>query len=113
MTPDNVVREWGEHDPSRYWILDPDGSPVPVSCLEWAEWFETADRVLARDDVPGSVVSTVFHGLDHSWTGPPPVFWETMVFSDGCDDAETRRYSSRDAALAGHGEIVARWRGNR
>ncbi len=50
-------------------------------------------------------VSTVFLVLDHGWNGTAPVLWETMVFG-GPDDMEQRRYSSREAAEAGHAEAV-------
>lgn len=52
------------------------------------------------------VVSTVFLALDHSFTHVgPPVLWETMTFGGPLDD-ETIRYSSAEAARAGHAEAV-------
>jgi hypothetical protein len=51
-------------------------------------------------------VSTIFLVLDHAMMpGLLPVLWETMVFG-GPDDMEQRRYSSREAAEAGHIETV-------
>ena len=82
----------------------------PITALE-------ADELL-RDDLARRVahttlttekgrieVSTIFLVLDHGWTGTVPVQWETMVFG-GPDDMEQRRYSSREAAEAGHAETV-------
>jgi hypothetical protein len=101
---------------SRFYILNADGDPVPVSSvLDWANWFEstkgTEIRVVAVDAVaPGVSVSTVFLGLDHSWsdTGPPSLF-ESLVFG-GPLDGEMNRYPTRDAAIAGHAALVERAR---
>jgi len=74
-----------------------------------------AARRVARDVVEGWRVSTVHLIVDHNFTSDgPPILWETMVFpenggaSNGATWAGfTRRYRSRDDALAGHREIVA------
>jgi hypothetical protein len=81
---------------------------TPVPCpwlLRWATWFETADRQVA-ESLQGDVrVSTVFLGLDHSFSDHgPPVLFETMVFI-GHDAQDCERYSTWDEAEAGH----ARW----
>lgn len=49
---------------------------------EWAAFFEkSADRTVARTEVDGFLVSTVFLGLDHNYSDDgPPILWETMVF---------------------------------
>lgn len=96
--------------------------------LDWAAWYETADRRVARtsvafngDDVE---VSTIFLGLDHGWRGPPILFetmcflpaQQTLIFGrlrdvrhdlslDGFDTAD--RYSTWAEAEAGHARIVA------
>jgi hypothetical protein len=74
--------------------------------LIWAQWFETADRQIARTDVGEVKVSTVFLGMDHGWGDGAPVLWETMLFG-GPEDQTLWRYSSRMEALAGHAEAVA------
>ena len=63
---------------------------VEPDLLTWARWFETAERTVARTDVRGGVVSTVFLGLDHNYSGNgSPVLFETMSFIDGeSDDCE-------------------------
>ena len=68
----------------QYYKLDDNG--VPVECddlIEWARWFETADRRVALTHVtPWIEVSTVFLGIDHRWIGDgPPILYETMVFA--------------------------------
>lgn len=88
-----------------YFILE-GKTLVPVNVREWGEWFEQADRVLASDyTLDGTHVSTVFLGLDHSFgLGPPEVF-ETMIFG-GPHDQSCWRYSTYDAAVAGHRHAV-------
>jgi len=58
--------------------------PIQVEdLLEWANWFEEADRQVAHDKVNGHTVSTVFLGLDHGFgQGGPPVLFETMIFPE-------------------------------
>lgn len=46
----------------------------------WGEWFERAERRVAVTLLRGVEVSTVFLGLDHSWSGVRPLLFETMAF---------------------------------
>lgn len=93
------------------YILDETGNPLPVrDVLEWARWFETADRSLASTQVCGRLVSTVFLGVDHAFDGGEPVLWETMIIgNDGNGRYEDfqERYTSRADAEAGHARAVA------
>lgn len=93
------------------WILR-DGVPVPASDLmAWAEWFESKEaqkeRIVARDEKDGVVVSTVFLALDHSFGGKEPVLYETLVFN-GPFDGEMYRYTNKESAIRGHKEMVAK-----
>jgi hypothetical protein len=101
------------------WILDSNGDAIAFigDFLVWAEWFEHADRQLARDEIGGCVVSTVFLGIDHGFgRNREPVLWETMVF-EGTEwstlmrrefprERYTRRHTSRAEALAFHALVV-------
>lgn len=92
------------------YVLGPDGHPVPCAdLLEWGRWFESADRVVRQDEVNGFLVSTVFLGLDHSFSGGPPVLWETMVLgADGHPLDELQlRYTSREEAESGHAGVLS------
>jgi hypothetical protein len=104
MIGEAAMSKWTQH-----YILE-GREIVPVEFLEWAEWFETnrEARQLARDAREGVEVSTVFLGLDHSFSqeGPPIVF-ESMIFG-GELDGEMQRYATYDEALAGHRELCAR-----
>ncbi len=54
------------------------------------------------------VVSTVFLGTDHNFTGKgPPVLFETMIFVNGGDEWQDR-YTSWNDAVAGHERAVLR-----
>ena len=86
-----------------------DGHKVVPCCdlMEWAEWFEAADRHVDRTMVGDIKVSTVFLGLDHSFGGGEPQLFETMIFG-GKLDGEMWRYSTWEQAEKGHQEAVGR-----
>ncbi len=86
---------------------------TPVLCkdlLEWASWFENADRTVAKTKISKTIrVSTIFLGLDHNYNDGPPVLFETMVFG-GELDQEMDRYSTWEEAEAGHTRMVEKLR---
>ena len=93
--------------------INEEGTPVAMEdVIEWARWFETAERHVAEDLVttPGGEsvrVSTVFLGIDHNHgMYGPPVLWETMIFRKG-EGCEQWRHVSRASAKAMHEMIVA------
>ncbi len=58
----------------------------------------------------------MFLGIDHNWGDGPPLVYESMVFGLGPGgrpdfgaDMAQERYSTREEAFAGHGELVAEW----
>jgi hypothetical protein len=80
--------------------------------LEAAMRDVEAQRV-ALDEVDGWRVSTVHLVIDQSLGNGDPVLWETMVFGiDGQTssvagwESYTDRYTSREAAEAGHRAVV-------
>lgn len=91
---------------------DMDGQPMDQG--KWIQKFEDSDgRVVAQEHVGEFWVSTVWLGLDHSFSGNgPPLIFETMVFP-AKDDEVTNwgelfgdRYSTKDAALQGHERVA-------
>ena len=79
-----------------------DGKPVKEpDLLKWAAWFGTAERTLAKIEKDGVRVSTIFLGLDHSFSEGAPVLWETMIFG-GEHDGYQGRYTSAEQAVLGH-----------
>lgn len=92
----------------RLYILNADHQPEPVAdTARWGLWMERNRLVRLTEFADGSRVSTVFLGLDHDWGGHgPPVLWESMYFSaHGTGEAQWR-YTTHEAALAGHQRLV-------
>lgn len=82
--------------------------PVAVSSLiDWAEWFETADRTVKKTQVGTTEVSTIFLGFPphQHGNGGPPLLFETMIFGGKCDEHRWR-YSTWEEAEAGHDRVV-------
>jgi len=95
-----------------YWKLD---GKLAVPCddhMEWALWFESADRRVAWTRVGPLEVSTVFIGLDHNFPGhdDQPHVFETMIFDQGDTHKSIgylERYSTWEEAEHGHDRAVA------
>ena len=94
---------------SDLYILDENRNPARVSnVLEWGAWMQGATRHVAKSEVNGVQVSTVFLGIDHNWGWQDrPVLFETMVFG-GKYDLEQERYCTWSEAEAGHERWVAK-----
>ena len=90
---------------NKYFILR-GKEPVLVDLMEWARWFETADRVVAKSIVHSTTVSTVFLGLNHRFVSGRPLLFETMVFG-GSLDREQWRCSTWEEAEKQHGAACA------
>lgn len=99
--------------------INPDGSVYQFTdLLEWAKWFETADRTIEHstttspDGKVEAYVSTVFLGLDYAFGGDIPILFETMVFcsSDEKIDQEQDRYSNIQDAKMGHAKMFVKVR---
>lgn len=71
--------------------------------MVWAEWFQTADRHVAKTEISNEIkVSTVFLGCDHRFGNEgEPLLFETMVFG-GEYDEEMERYTTWEQAEKGH-----------
>jgi hypothetical protein len=97
-------------DANGRYILNALGEPqLCPDLVLWGQWYEAADRVLARTDLSATAyVSTVFLALDHNFSRQGgPVLWETLVFG-GSHDGEMDRYRTRQQAQAGHARMVAK-----
>jgi hypothetical protein len=79
----------GEEMSDKY-ILDGTKPVLEPDLMKWAKWFETANRRVAQSQINNVRISTVFLGLDHSWNGPPPLLFETMVFGGKHDELQKR-----------------------
>lgn len=84
--------------------------PVPAESIEqWGAFFESDKRIVAQESIGEAWISTVFLGLDHSFSGEDesPVLFESMVFG-GTLDGDTARYCTWSEAEQGHREMVDR-----
>lgn len=82
----------------------------PVLCknlLEWAEWYETADRQVALDTIGQSIISTIFLSLAQIPERNPPFLFETRVLGGGLTGV-CERYPTWDESVAGHAVMVKR-----
>lgn len=91
------------------YILDENGTPTEApDLMTWGQWMQTADRTVAKTEINGVKISTVFLGLDHAWDGQPPLLWETMVFGGPLNEEQERCGGSREQAEAMHAAMCAR-----
>ena len=92
----------------KYVLMGQSAVPEP-DLLKWAEWFQTANRVVKRTEVPGGLISTVFLGVDHNFQGGgPPILFETMTLADG-ESAGYKLCSTWSEAEKQHDEAVTLW----
>lgn len=89
-----------------------DENNKPVKLLDVSEvevWLKSKKRLLKRDAVQDYQVSTVFLVMDHSLNilemHSDPILWETMIFGYD-DDNYQERYTSYEAAMAGHQRAI-------
>jgi hypothetical protein len=95
-----------------FYILDEENHTVEVDVHTWAMWRDTASNCIVdyTEVTSRCIVSTVFLGLDHNFSGKgPPILFETLVFG-GPMDGDGQRYSSWDDAVIGHKRFVAKVR---
>lgn len=100
-----------------HWILKDKRPVAEPDLMKWATWFEhsSEERVVKRDadEETGWLVSTVFLGLDHNFSGVgPPILFESMVFKKRKENGQLtgedticERYSTWEEAEAGHNRI--------
>jgi hypothetical protein len=87
----------------------------PISIEEWSrlKFLVPGYFRVAETDVGPYWVSTVWLGFDHSFGGPVPLIFETMVFGeDGTAMNDyTDRYPTEATAKEGHRQVadLVRW----
>lgn len=68
-----------------YYILDVDKEVIQCSHEEWVNNFDDFEKNkrIAKDEVNGVTISTVFLWLDHGfWKSDVPIVFETLVFPE-------------------------------
>lgn len=90
------------------WIIK-DGLAIPEpDLMEWGLWFEREQRNYQRvDEIAGIRVSTIFLGVDYSYSGDP-ILWETLIFNEdeGGEVIDGRRFTFQDEAYDFHDKEV-------
>ena len=82
---------------------------VPTDLMTWSKMFQNADkdRIVCKSNIDDSIVSTVFLGLNHSFTGTSLEVFETLVFG-GPLDGEMTRCATLDQAEKMHVDMCVR-----
>lgn len=97
----------------RYYILKDNAVVEEPDHSEWIKWYENSYekiRQIAHTELKFGVVSTVFLALNMTLSkSDPPMVFETRVKGGWLDD-EWERFSTLQAAKAGHEAVVARVR---
>jgi len=93
----------------KLYSLNSDGEPeeCPNDTIKWAKSFASPERIVAKDKISDSEISTVFLGVDYSLSGAP-ILWETMIFGGELDGIQTRCGGTRGDARKMHEEMKIR-----
>jgi hypothetical protein len=100
-----------------HYILDENDCPRLVDMEDYYKWQRALpDGIktrmgfkLARDEVEGVYVSTVYLGLDHAYECGPPILWETMVFGLANSETDCERSANRKDALKVHQKFCRKY----
>src|SRR5262245_16847608 len=96
--------------PQFYICIGDDHRVIKADVIAWGRWCENGNNIVAKDDVGGVHISTVFLGIDHRHYGKgPPVLFETMIFGGGFD-GHMWLYTTWDDAETGHAMAVKKVR---
>lgn len=91
----------------KLYILTKDGKIRTTSdVLKWGKAFTNTDRVIAKTQVEGVKVSTIFLGMDYNFlgNGSKPHLFETMIFGSKRKAFRNYqvRYATKKEAEEGH-----------
>lgn len=85
-----------------------DRQGLPMSVDAWSAKANVKYKRVALTTVRGYMISTVWLGLDHNFSGKgPPLIFETMVFKGRSHmDLFCARYATEEGARIGHNFVV-------
>lgn len=86
------------------------GVPVIEPDLQkWGEFFNNKDsRRVDYTKIDDKIaISTVFLGIDHSFSGGPPILWETLIMGGEHDQDMMRCSGTIEDARSMHNRAVA------
>lgn len=90
-----------------YFTLDENREVIPCGMQQWAEMFSDGKaRTVDYTIVHNCMISTVFLGLDHSFSGGRPLVFETYITCPGTEGSVFLRYSTWEHAEEGHKEAL-------
>ena len=91
-----------------HYTLDSSGRIHPEpDFVTWGQWYATANRQIALNELNSIHVSTIFLGIDHGFGfHDQPILFETMTFGPEPWDGQQWRYATMGAALQGHHIVV-------
>lgn len=89
-----------------------DRNGKPLASLEAAKLMEDKKyRTVGYERLDdGTVISTVWLGINHAFTNDRLLIFETMVLGPDGDAVEQRRYSTEADAERGHRQALMAWR---
>lgn len=88
-----------------YYILEDKIAKPVEDMMEWAKYFESANRVVKKTKLTYCEVSTVFLGINHAFGNGKPILFETMIFG-GEHNEYCERHSTWEEAEAGHQKAI-------
>jgi len=92
---------------------DRNGEPLADTAAWGVLFHDRSYQRVARTVLPsGILISTVWLGIDHNFSGNgPPIIFETMVFDseESLTDLDVCRYATEVEALFGHEVMVKNW----
>jgi hypothetical protein len=98
----------------REWYILEGKIPIPCDLQTFACWVEQhgKEKIVEQEEVGHYWVSTVFLGINYSWSDSPPLLFETMVFDHSSkehpyDRLWIERTSTWEMALEAHQRGVA------
>ena len=78
---------------------------------EWGRLLESPEyKIVNQDKLGGYIVSTVWLGLNHNFSGGDALIFETMVFDTAGNDLEMERYHTLEEAEKGHKEMINKFK---
>jgi hypothetical protein len=106
MSSGPITNSYLRLDVDKY-TLDANHQPrLEQDVNKWLEWFKTANRRVAVDEVKDWLVSTIFLAVNNHYANPPQLF-ETFVIG-GPLNGEMLHYETWEQAVRGHKEMVHR-----
>ena len=87
---------------NRYYILNKDKTTREAKDFEEFDSNMKENQIVKKTEIGKILISTVFLGVNHNYSGGEPILFETMIFNDDTEYEYQERYSTYQKALEGH-----------